>query len=153
MWLKFGSRGYIKSALAWVPSLSHRGTQKERTHKWDWWLRNPCHLGGSKRLKSGRKSELAHRRACWVHDQCPMGGPPRLKAVDEITNDTQFGRGGYTTSAIRGSPTIERGGGGKIRNGPNVGLAATKLMRQGSPQKFRVGDKIRSGPQVGLMAT
>ena len=72
----------------------------------------------------------------------PYRGSPPLQSGGQNQKWPTSGRNGYLSPAVSGTPTAsERGAGGKIRSGPQVGKSAT------SPLPYRGAPPLQSGGQ------
>ena len=208
-WRTSGLSDYITLAVRGVPNASQQGTKTEVAHKWAWWLHHPCQLGAPRRFIAGYKNRSGPQVGLLGTTPPSSRRSPTLQSGDKIRNGPQMGLAATTPMSSRGVSIASRRGtksegahkwawwqhhpcrsggpqhfraGDKIRNGPQMGLAATTPMssrgvsiasrrgtksegahkwawwqhhpcRSGGPQHFRAGDKIRNGPQVGVVAT
>ena len=57
-WHRSGQGGYITPAALGFSNAPKQGTKSKVVHKRAVWLNNPCHLGGSLMLQSGRQSRI-----------------------------------------------------------------------------------------------
>ena len=135
-WPTCGHCGYLTPAVSGIPTASERGGKSEVAHKWAKWLRDPCHLGDPQGCRAGGGGIRSGPQVGKVATSpLPSRGSPPLQSGRQNQKWPTCGQCGYLTPAVSGIPTAaERGGGGGIRSGPQVGKVATPpLSSRGSP--------------------
>ena len=109
-WPTCGQGGYVTPAASGIPSASERGAKFEMAHLWARWLRNPCRLGDTLRLRAGdkiRSGTLVGKGA--MYPLPPRRSPP-LESGGQSQKWPTCGQGGYLNPAASGIPIASEQG-------------------------------------------